>query len=160
MAYKITGTVLAIGQLQQLPSKAGNMYMKRDMVITVRMFDQYTGQPRDDAGNTPKFTFIGERCRELDQFRVGDVVTVGFDIYGRSYDKDGRREYMTDVRPIHVARVMGAQSVAAAQTAVATPSAAQTDGMAFASSPFPSSGTIGSTAAIQPQNKATDELPF
>lgn len=92
-----------IGPAQALTSaKTGNAYTKRDLVITVRLFDPYTGQPTEDSGNTPKFTFMGERCRDLDQYKAGDIVTVDFDISGRKYEKDGRTEYATDVRPFRI----------------------------------------------------------
>lgn len=102
MAYKITGTVLTIGPAISFSSRTGNTYIKRDLVIIVRLFDPYTGQPEEQANNTPKFTFFGDRCRDLDNFKVGDVVTINFELSGRSYIKDGKTEYMTDVRPLGV----------------------------------------------------------
>ena len=100
MAYKITGTVLAVSQPFNITSpKTGNTITKRDLIITVRLFDQYTGQPTEDSGNTPKFTFIGDRCRDLDLLKEGDIVTVDFEVSGRSYEKEGRTEYFTEVRP-------------------------------------------------------------
>lgn len=102
MAYKITGRVLAIGNAETFSSRSGNSYTKRDLVITVRKFDPYTGQPSDDEGNTPKFTYFSDKCRDLDAFKVGDIVTVNFEIYGREYIKDGKTDYITDVRPTFV----------------------------------------------------------
>lgn len=102
MAYKISGSVLYISDTVSLPSKSGTTYTKRDLVITVRKFDQYTGVPSEETGNTPKFSFMNTNCQQLDGIKVGDVVTVLFDINGRSYDKDGRTEYFTDVRPFKV----------------------------------------------------------
>lgn len=102
MAYRISGRVLIIEPTQSFQSKNGNTYTKRDLIITVRKFDQYTGQPMDDVDNTPKFTFMGDKCQRLDSIKVGDIVTVSFDIAGRKYEKDGRTEYITDFRPIAV----------------------------------------------------------
>lgn len=102
MAYKLSGTVLLITPTQTLPTKSGNTYQKRDLVITARKFDEYTGRPTEDAGNTPKFTFFGKQCEQLDGLKAGDLVKVGFDIAGRSYAKDGRIEYFTEVRPKYV----------------------------------------------------------
>lgn len=102
MAYKISGRVLQIGPLQNLASKSGNTYMKQDIIITVRKYDPYTGEPTDDTGNTPKFSFIGERCKLLENLKAGDVVIIHFDISGRAYDKDGRTEYFTEVRPFNL----------------------------------------------------------
>lgn len=102
MAYKISGRVKEIGPAQQLMSKGGVAYTKRDLVITVRKFDPYTGKPTDDEGNTPKFTMFGDRCRDLDSVSAGQVVTVHFEVTGRSYDKDGKTDYFTEVRPLRV----------------------------------------------------------
>lgn len=102
MAYKITGTVLMIGDTQTLPSRSGTQFTKRDLVITVRKFDPYTGVPSEEPGNTPKFTFMNSNCQQLDNIKVGDIVTVLFDIAGRSYEKEGKKEYYTDVRPFRV----------------------------------------------------------
>lgn len=99
MAYKITGSVLSIGQIQNIQGRTGNTFQKRDLVVTVRKFDPYTGVPTDDAGNTPKFSFMMDKCQQLDNIQIGDIVTIHFDIAGRSYQKDGITEYFTDIRP-------------------------------------------------------------
>ncbi|MBD5307626.1 MAG: DUF3127 domain-containing protein [Bacteroides sp.] len=105
MAYKITGRILLVGQTESLTSKNGKIYQKRDLVITTMKYDPYTGQPEEDQGNTPRFTFFGERCQSIDGFSTGDTVCVTFDIGGRSWEKDGVKMYMTDVRPIRVDKV-------------------------------------------------------
>lgn len=102
MAYKISGVVMNVGQPLSMVSRNGNSFTKRDLVITVLKFDPYTGEPTADDGNTPRFTFMSEKCQQLDNLRQGDRVTVHFDIYGRRYEKDGRTEYMTDMRPFRV----------------------------------------------------------
>lgn len=102
MAYKISGTVLHIGDTLTLPSRSGTPFSKRDLVITVRKFDPYTGVPSEEAGNTPKFSFVNSNCQQLDGLKPGDIVTVLFDISGRSYEKDGRTEYFNDIRPFRV----------------------------------------------------------
>lgn len=102
MAYRLSGKILSISPTQTLISKSGNSYDKRDLVVTVIKYDQYTGYPSEDPGNVPKFTFIGQRCQDLDAFKVGDAVTIGFELSGRSYEKEGRTEYLTDVRPVSI----------------------------------------------------------
>lgn len=102
MAFKIIGRVTFVGPAQTLLAKSGNSYTKRDFVITVRRFDPNTGQPSDDEGNTPKFSFMGDNCSQLDNIKVDDIVEVQFNIYGRCYDKDGKTEYFTEVRPFRV----------------------------------------------------------
>lgn len=102
MAYKITGRVLHVGTPQTFNSKSGNQFVKRDVVIMVRKFDQYTGEPTFDELNTPKFSFMNEKCQQLDQIRVGFIVTINFDLRGRAYKKDERTEYITDVSPFSI----------------------------------------------------------
>lgn len=109
MAYKISGRALIVGPTQNLAAKSGNSYIKRDLIITVRKFDPYTGYPSDDKDNTPKFSFFGQQCQQLDNIKTGDIVVIHFDISGRSYEKDGKTEYFTEVRPFNV-EVSGSQS--------------------------------------------------
>lgn len=102
MAYKISGRVLQVEAPRELPSNSGKLYTIGAVVITVRKFDQYTGEPTEDPDNTPRFQFIGEKCSQLNGVKPGDIVTVHFDISGRSYDKDGKTSYFTDVRPFRI----------------------------------------------------------
>lgn len=105
MAYKLTGRIISVGDTQEMISKSGTEYRKRDFVMTVRKFDPYTGQPADDEGNTPKFSLFGDRCNDLNGIFKGDVVIVYFEINGRSFMKDGKTEYFTEVRPLRVEKV-------------------------------------------------------
>ncbi len=102
MAYKITGRVLLIGAPVSLTSKSWTQFIKRDIVITVRKFDQYTGQPMDDADNTPKFSFMNDRCQSLCNVKVGDIVTIHFDLSGRRFETDGKTEYFNYLRPFRI----------------------------------------------------------
>lgn len=102
MAYKISGRAITVGPTQTLAAKSGNSYTKRDLIMTVRKFDPYTGYPSDDKDNTPKFSFFGQQCQQLDNIKTGDIVVVHFDISGRSYEKDGKTEYFTEVRSFKV----------------------------------------------------------
>lgn len=74
MANCIIGQILAIGGTQTLTSNNGNSFTKRTLVVSVRRFDPNTGEPVNDYENTPEFSFIGDRCRDLDQFQVGQNV--------------------------------------------------------------------------------------
>ena len=102
MAYRISGRVITVGPTQTLAAKSGNSYTKRDLIMTVWKFDPYTGYPSDDKDNTPKFTFFGQQCQQLNGIKAGDIVVVHFDVSGRSYEKDGKTEYFTEVRPFRV----------------------------------------------------------
>ena len=102
MAYKITGRILSAADIKTLTSKNGTAYRKRDFVIAVRKFDPYTGVPSEDEGNTPVFTLFGDRCNDLEGMNLGDLVTVHFELDGRSYEKDGETCYFTEVRPLRI----------------------------------------------------------
>lgn len=102
MAFKLKGVVIELTPTQTFSSKNGNSYTSRYLVIQTIKFDQYTGKPTIDPENTPKFTFFGKQCEVLNNIKFGDIVTVNFDIQGRAYDKDGKREYFTEVRPFRV----------------------------------------------------------
>lgn len=102
MAYRITGRVLSVGNKIEIPTKSGNTMTKRDLIINVIKFDPNTGLPTADESNTPKFTFIGEKANSLENLTRGDVVRIDFEIAGRSYEKDGRTEYITEARPFRI----------------------------------------------------------
>lgn len=163
MAYKVSGRVLTVGATQSLSSRNGNTYTKRDLIIAVRKFDRYTGQPIDDIDNTPKFTFMGDRCQRLDGIKAGDVVTVSFDITGRKYEKDGRTEYITDLRPISV-DVMNQQQayVQAAPSLNAQAYAPQPPQSEFPlySQPGQSTMPLQESQAGSISGKQEDDLPF
>lgn len=103
MANQIIGTIASIGQTQNLTSKNGNAFQKRDVVISVRRFDPNTGEPVTDWENTPKLSFIGEKCRDLDRFQVGQVVSISFDLQGRKYENaNGVTDIITEARPYKI----------------------------------------------------------
>lgn len=156
MAYKITGRILNLGDLQSITSTStGKSYNKRDVVISAFLFDSYTGQPTEDVSNTPKFTFFGNRCQDLEQFKAGDMVVIGFEINGRSYQKDGKTEYFTEVRPTSIYESKQSFSQSSTPSALPAPN-----------DPFgPSAGIITDTTntsdiGVQPIKNFSDELPF
>ena len=104
MANFIIGQILSIGEAQNLTSQnTGNSFTKRSLIISVRRFDPNTGEPVNDYENTPEFSFIGDKCRDLDQFKVGQNVAVYFDIVGRKYTPQGGTEkIINDIRPYKI----------------------------------------------------------
>lgn len=88
-----------VGPIQNISTRSGNVFVKRDLVLAVRRFDPNTGEPITDNENTPQITFTGERCRELDNFMEGQMVSVSFDLTGRRFvDAQGQTKYFNDVR--------------------------------------------------------------
>lgn len=53
-----------------------------------------TGQKYE---NYPAFDFVGNRVNDLDNFKVGDLVTISFALNGRPFDKEGKIIYITSV---------------------------------------------------------------
>lgn len=104
MANFIIGQILSIGEAQNLTSQnTGNSFTKRSLIISVRRFDPNTGEPVNDYENTPEFSFIGDKCYDLDQFKVGQNVAVYFDVVGRKYTPQGGAEkIINDIRPYKV----------------------------------------------------------
>lgn len=94
MANQISGKVLIIDNAVSLPTKSGNTFTKRQIVLDASHYDPMTGQKFD---NYPAFDFVGNRVNELDKFKVGDLVTISFALNGRPFDKDGKIIYITSI---------------------------------------------------------------
>lgn len=104
MANTITGKLYKIGAVETIPSKDGSKsFTKREIVIDATRFDPYTGQRGME--NMPMLEFSGDKCAELDSFRVGEVVTVSFDLTGVRYnDKDNNERFFTRIRAYRIER--------------------------------------------------------
>lgn len=94
MANQVNGKVLIIENAITIPTKNGNTFMKRQIVIDASHYDPMTGQKFE---NYPAFDFVGNRVNELDNFKVGDLVTISFALNGRPFEKDGKTIYITSV---------------------------------------------------------------
>lgn len=103
MANTIIGAIASIGPTQSLMAKNGNAFQKRDLVINVRRFDPNTGEPVTDWENTPKLSFMGDKCRDLDRFQVGQMVVISFDLQGRKYtNANNEMDIITEARPYKI----------------------------------------------------------
>lgn len=99
MALTITGKVYSIGNTVSIASKNGGQpFLKREVVLDCTRFDPYTGE-RDKFENFPQLEFGGDKCSELDKCKVGDVVTISFDLNGSFYKgQDGIERNFTRVK--------------------------------------------------------------
>lgn len=104
MANFVIGVIVSIGPLQNLTSKkSGNAFKKRDVVLMLRRFDPYTGEPLTDTENTPQLSFMNDLCNELDKFVPGQLVTVYFNIQGTKYtDQSNVTKIINDIRPYRI----------------------------------------------------------
>ena len=99
MVNQITGRLVAIGQSKEIPSKnGGNPFVKREFILDATTHDPYTGE-RSQYENILPLEVSGDKCAELDQFRIGDVVTVSFALQGREWtNQDGHVKRMVSIR--------------------------------------------------------------
>lgn len=98
MANQMTGRVYGISPIQTIQTKSGQPFVKREIILDVTRFDPYTGE-RDKYENFPMFEFMGDKCKELDACKVGDVVTISFDLQGSFFDgEDCKKRNFTRVR--------------------------------------------------------------
>lgn len=103
MANQVIGRVFQIGNTESIKSKDGSKtYYKRELVLDATRFDGMTGERGFD--NFPSFEFSGDKCSELDQFNVGEIVTVTFDLQGTKYKKDGQTRFFNRVRGYKIER--------------------------------------------------------
>lgn len=94
MANTVSGKVLIIEDPVTIPTRNGNTFTKRQIILDSSRYDPVTGQKYE---NFPAFDFVGNRVNELDSFKVGDLVTISFALNGRPFEKDGKTTYFTSV---------------------------------------------------------------
>lgn len=88
----MTGKVLNIGTRKDLATRPGAIFYRQDVTIQKMMFDSTTGEMYAVPQDTPKFSFTGADLKFLDNVGLGELVTIGFDVLGRQYVKDGTFE--------------------------------------------------------------------
>lgn len=83
---EITGKVKVVGDTQTFGSKG---FQKRELVVTTE--EQY---PQHIL-----IEFVQDKCSLLNQFRLGESVTVGINIRGREWVKDdGETKYFNSIQ--------------------------------------------------------------
>lgn len=125
MANQVTGRLVAIGKTETLQTKSGSAFQRRDFLLDARTFDPYTGELSQYENLLP-LDVGGERCADLDHFRVGDTVTVSFALQGRTWKTaDGQEKRLTSVRCYRI-EAYGAppQRLSTAQAAAPQPTTA------------------------------------
>ena len=84
----MTGRVLKIGKIEEIPSKnGGEPFKKRTVVLNCthsdfgRVFENY-----------PSFEFTGKHLDDPLNFKVDDIVTISFVIQGTRFQKENQPE--------------------------------------------------------------------
>ena len=72
-AYELEGTIKVIGATQEFNSG----FTKREIVVTV---------PDGEYPQDVKLEVVKDKCAELDQFAVGQEVSVSFNLRGNEYN--------------------------------------------------------------------------
>lgn len=153
MSNQITGRLAAIGQIVQVPSKTGGSpFLKREFLLDATTYDQWTGE-RSQYENIVPLEVSGDKCAELDNFNVGDIITVSFALQGREWtNQDGQTKRMVSIRCYKIERRNQPGQVAAPQRAAPHPQPAPQYQAPTQRFP-PNVDTYGN-----PQTK--DDLPF
>lgn len=151
MSNQITGRLVGISQTVQLPSKTGGAsFLKREFLLDATTYDPYTGQ-RSEYENILPLEVSGDKCAELDQFRIGDVITVSFALQGRSWtNQDGELKRMASIRCYKLElRRTGGQTAAQSVQQAPQPAA-----------PFPPTMAQAFPPEVDANGNPKDDLPF
>lgn len=99
MANTMTGKIHVIMPTETIVSKKDKTksFQKRTIVLDCTRFDQYTGERGFE--NYPSFEFSGDKCGLLDNYQVGQIVTITFDLQGSKFtDSNGKDRWFTSIR--------------------------------------------------------------
>lgn len=101
MAFQITGKIEVIGATTPITTKTGSTIYRRELVLDCTRFNPDTGEPWE---NHPKFELGGQNVNILDQFQVGQRVTVDFSLRGAKYPDQttGEIKYFTSISAFKV----------------------------------------------------------
>lgn len=88
MANTMTGRVLKIGEVEEIPSRnGGEPFRKRTVVLNCTHSD--FGKVFE---NYPSFEFTGRHLDDPTSFKVDDIVTISFALQGMKFQKDNQPE--------------------------------------------------------------------
>lgn len=147
MANTIIGRIYRITPTENIATKKGTTFMKRQLIIDASRYDPYTGEKKFD--NFPAFEVGGEElCRLLEEYHNDDLVTVFFDLNGREFldDQTKQTKYFTTVRAYKIERVQNGP-VSQQQRTQQTTS-------------VPKFNSVQSAPTMEDAFKQNDDLPF
>lgn len=79
----MTGRVLLIGNVEEIPSKSGGEPFKKRIVVLNCTHSNF-GEVYE---NYPSFEFSGKHVDDPSSFAVGEIVTISFALQGTKYQK-------------------------------------------------------------------------
>lgn len=87
MSLSISGTIIEISDVQQI----SDSFKKREFVV------EYVENPQ--YPEFVKFEAIQDKCAQLDAYKVGDKLTIQFNLKGRKWtDKTGQVKYFNSLQ--------------------------------------------------------------
>lgn len=124
--HELVGRFIAVDNEQTIQStkEQGKTFKRRQLYMDCSRYDGLTGERLDE--NYPLLEFGGKALESLNQLvgsgiKKGDLVCVFFVVDGVPYEKDGRKQVITKVRPIGVARWQRQQQNAQASNPAPAP---------------------------------------
>ena len=101
MAFQITGKIEVIGATTSITTKNGSVIYRREFVLDATRYNPDTGEPWE---NHPKFELGGNNVNIIDQFQVGQRVTVDFFLNGAKYPDQatGEIKYFTTINAFKI----------------------------------------------------------
>lgn len=103
MAFQITGKLELVGEtIARNSSNGGQPFYRREFVLDCTRFNPDTGEPWE---NHPKFELSGNKCTLIDQFQIGQRLTVDFSLRGSKYTDEKTKEtkYFTTISAFGIA---------------------------------------------------------
>ncbi len=148
MAFQITGKLELVGEVTTNSNKDGKTFSRRKFVLDCTRYNPDTGDPWE---NHPEFELSGDKCSLVDQFKVGQRLTVDFVLRGTKYtDKQtGEIKYFTTISAFKIQPAEQQYNQNSSQQQKATQAATSQPAASVAQSPQ------GEGVAEEPDN-----LPF
>ena len=88
MSFETSGKLIEVYPTTSISDK----FKKREFVL-----EQAETKNGFDFKDYIKFQVIQDKCTLPDQFRIGDLVKVSFNLRGRKWEKDGNVNYFTNL---------------------------------------------------------------
>lgn len=111
MANTMTGRIHLISPTQTITSKKDSTknFTKRTITLDCTKTDPTTGEK--GYPNFPTFEFSGDKCLILDNFKIGQQVTITFSLQGTKFiDAHGDEKYFTSVRAYQIENMQTGQT--------------------------------------------------
>ena len=136
MSFEMTGKLIAVNDTQQVNER----FKKREFVLETS--EEINGNVYT---NYAKMQLVQNKCEIIDNYKIGDLVKVNFNIKGNKWERDGNVNYITN---LDAWRIENAQQASAPQAA---------------SPAYTNMNTGGNSAGPEnynPSPENVDDLPF